>query len=127
MSSTAPSSGTPSFSTNESASSTEAAGPITSAPSDSSEAAKSAATRYSSSTTSRRRPFRCSDHESVIDQFRRNRHKNSAVHAVRPELKLCLYKEVRVLLTRCHSLFASLTPLRAWKLRSPAIEGRFQK
>src|SRR3954452_17336537 len=97
MSSTAPSSRSPSASTRASASRTEPAGPATSAPPPSSPRAREAAIRYSSSTTRRRRPRSASGRGSAMPRScpaRLDRHHDGAAHPVGAELEPRLRDEL---------------------------------
>src|SRR4051795_8508028 len=97
MSSTAPSSRPPAASTRASASRTEPAGPTTSAPRPSSECARPAAIRYSSSTTRRRRPRSASGRGSAMPRscpVRLDRHHDGAAHPVGAELEPRLRAEL---------------------------------
>src|SRR4051794_18525714 len=97
MSSTAPSSRSPSASTRASASRTEPAGPATAAPRPSSSRAREAAIRYSSSTTRRRRPRSASGRGSAMLRScpaRLDRHHDGAAHPVGAELEPRLRAEL---------------------------------
>src|SRR3954454_20236697 len=97
MSSTAPSSRSPSASTRASASRTEPAGPTTSAPRPSRSRARGAAIRYSSSTTRRRRPRSASGRGSAMPRscpVRLDRHHDGAAHPVGAELEPRLRAEL---------------------------------
>src|SRR5438874_182966 len=91
MSSTAPSRRSPEFSTSLRESSTEAAGPTTSAPMDSSESVKSAANQILI-LEHKQASLSCGE-LLIMHRLRPNRDHNRTAHAVRLKLKLCFGPE----------------------------------